>query len=50
MPRPQPIALALHAISAYIMYWGFSSIDAGELGQWIRTYKGRHLVFLTIQG
>ena len=50
MPRPRAAALALHTTAAYIMYWGFSAIDDTLAGEWIRTQKGQHFQFLTIQG
>jgi len=46
----QPAAIVLHAAAAYIMYWGFSAIDGGPAGEWIRGQTGRHFQFLTIQG
>ncbi|KAF9643042.1 hypothetical protein BDM02DRAFT_3104938 [Thelephora ganbajun] len=50
MPRPRPGALVLHATAAYLMYWGFSTLDNAPAGKWIRTQKGQHFQFLTIQG
>jgi len=51
VPRPpRTAALALHATAAYIMYWGFSTLDDTPGGEWIRTQKGQHFQFLTIHG
>ena len=49
MPRPQPVALALHTTAAYIMYRGFTAVD-GQVDEWIRSQKGQHLQFLTFHG
>lgn len=50
MSRSPPAAVALHLAAAYIIHWGFTAMDDGKLGDWIRTQKGQHFQFLTIQG
>lgn len=50
MPRSPPAAVALHLAAAYAMYWGYTTMDVGQMGDWVRTQKGQHFQFLTIQG
>ncbi|KAF9780720.1 FAR-17a/AIG1-like protein [Thelephora terrestris] len=50
MIRQRLAAIVFHATTAYIMYWGFSTVDGGPVGEWMRSNKGQHSQFLTIQG
>ncbi|KAG2157368.1 FAR-17a/AIG1-like protein [Suillus clintonianus] len=48
MPRPE--ALFLHGAAAGVMAYGFLSLKTLPVDAWIRTQKGGHFQFLTIQG
>ncbi|KAG1756523.1 FAR-17a/AIG1-like protein [Suillus paluster] len=47
---PRPAALFLHGAAVGVMAYGFLSLKKLPMDAWIRTQKGGHFQFLTIQG